>query len=66
MTQGRDSRGHFVKGNVPSNKGLDRDQREITFTCKFCGKPKPIEEMRITTRFFPHFAVCRGCLKVMD
>jgi hypothetical protein len=66
MTQGRDSRGHFIKGNVPSNKRLDGNKSGITFTCKFCGNPKPIEEMRIATRFFPYFPVCRDCLKLVD
>ena len=66
MTQGRDSRGHFVKGNVPAKKRLDRNQRKITFTCKFCGKPKPVELMRVTTRFFPPIPVCRDCLKLVE
>jgi len=66
MRESRDSRGRFVKGNVPRNKRLDSNQREITFTCKFCGKPKLIEEMRIITRFFPPFPVCRDCLKLVD
>ncbi len=56
----------YVQINVPSNKRLDRNQREITFTCKFCGKPKPIEEMRIITRFFPPLPACRDCFKLMD
>jgi hypothetical protein len=67
MTQGRDSRGRFIKDNVPWNKRLDgSNQSGITFTCKFCGKPKPIEEMRIAKRFFPYFPVCINCSKLVD
>ena len=67
MTQGRDSRGHFVKGNVPSNKMLDdRNEMEITFACKRCGKSKPLEEMRTTRRFFPPLTLCRDCWTLVD
>ena len=41
--EGRDSRGHFIKGSVPWNKGLD-SPRVITFTYNFCGKTKPVDE----------------------
>jgi len=41
VREGRDSRGHFVKGNVPWNKRLD-SPRVITFTCRYCYKPKPM------------------------
>ena len=30
MTECRDSKGHFVKGNVPWNKREDNTQREIS------------------------------------
>jgi hypothetical protein len=55
MIQDRDSKGRFIKGNVPWNKNLDGNQSGIMFTCKFCGKPKPVEEVRIITSFFPPF-----------
>jgi len=66
MTQGRDSRGRFARGNVPWNKRLDSTQREIIFTCKYCGEQKPIEEMRVATRFFPPLVVCRDCWKLLE
>jgi len=65
MTEGRDSRGHFIKGNVPWNKRLDIGRSEITFICKSCGKPKPIEEMRVATRFFPPLPACYDCWKLL-
>jgi len=51
MIEVRDSRGRFAKGNVPWNKRRDSARREIIFTCKFCGEQKPIEEMKVATRF---------------
>jgi hypothetical protein len=53
----KDIKGHFIKGNVLWNKRLD-SPRVVTFTCKFCGKLKPLEEMRVATRFFPPLPVC--------
>jgi ribosomal protein S14 len=38
---------------------------EITFRCSSCGKDKPLEEMRIITRFFPLIVVCRECEREM-
>jgi len=50
---------------VPWNKRL-ASPRVIIFTCKFCGKKKPIEEMRVATRFFPQLPVCQGCWKLLE
>ena len=83
MTERRDKRGRFIKGNVPWNKRLDSKEalmspearevldrmvgrrRGITFTCKFCGEQKPIEEMKVAMRFFPPLPVCRDCWKLL-
>ena len=61
--EGRDSRGRFVKGNVPRNKRQD-SPRVITFTCKFCGKTKSLDDMRVVTRFFPPLPACKDCWKI--
>ena len=75
MVSGRDSRGHFIKGNVPWNKGNKREIPRvipgvipgvITFTCKHCGKKKPLDEMRTAMRFFPPLIVCQGCWKLLE
>ena len=63
--EGRDSRGHFAKGNVPWNKRLN-SPRVITFTCKHCGKQKPFEELRVATRFFPPLPACQDCWKLLE
>jgi hypothetical protein len=65
MTQSRNSKGHFIKGNVPRNKRVGSNQREIIFTCQFCGKSKPIEELQIVDRFFPPLPACRDCWKLL-
>jgi hypothetical protein len=41
------------------------EAKEITFKCKFCGKSKPLDEMRVLTRFFPPIVACRDCEKKM-
>ena len=41
MIAGRDSKGHFIKGNVPWNKKVDISQREVT---AFVGHKKLIGE----------------------
>jgi len=71
MLEGRDSKGHFVKGNVPWNKGNKREIPRvipgvITFTCRYCEKQKPLDEMRTATRFFPPLIVCQGCWKLLE
>ena len=48
MIEARDSRGHFARGNEPWNKRLDSTQSRITFTCKYCGERKPIEESGVS------------------
>lgn len=35
--------------------------KEITFECKFCGMTKPLDKMRVLTRFFPPMVACRDC-----
>ena len=64
MIKGRDSRGHFAKGNAPWNKRLD-SPRVITFTCKYCGEAKPLDEIRVATRFFPYLVLCKDCWKLL-
>jgi hypothetical protein len=66
MRERRDSKGRFIKGNVPWNKREDSIQRGITFTCRFCGKPKPIEEVEVIRRFFPPLPCCRDCWKLLE
>ena len=62
MTEGRDSKGHFAKGNMPWNK----TPGEVLFICKFCGERKPIEELKAATRFFPPLTVCRDCWELLE
>ena len=42
-----------------------KETKEITFKCRFCGKPKPLDEMTVLTRFFPLIVACRDCEKKM-
>ena len=37
--------------------------REITFTCKYCEKSKPLVEMVVLTGFFPPLVSCKACEK---
>ncbi|MDP2873414.1 MAG: hypothetical protein Q8P31_12875 [Bacillota bacterium] len=54
--------GWFVPS--PEKKSPDAiGMKEITFKCKFCGKNKPVDELRILTRFFPRLVACRECEK---
>lgn len=46
---------------MPWNK-----RHRIIFTCKFCGEQKPIEEMKVATRFFPPLPVCKDCWKLLE
>jgi len=66
MTGRRDKSGRFIKGNVPWNKRVDSSQRGITFTCNFCSRPKPIEELEVVTRFFPPLPCCKDCWKLLE
>ena len=61
----------FPKPNIANRlyelshfKRLRSTPGEITFTCKLCGKPSSIEEMRVTMRFFPPLPV-HGVLEVI-
>ena len=36
-----------------------------TFRCQSCQRQKPLEDMRVVTRFFPMPVVCRDCEREM-
>jgi uncharacterized OB-fold protein len=44
----------------PSEKP-DKEAKEITFKCKYCGKVKPLGQIKITDRYFPPAAICSEC-----
>lgn len=48
-----------------ADKKKRQKPREITFRCQSCDKFRPLEEMRVVTRFFPILVVCRDCAKEM-
>jgi len=41
----------------------EKETREITFRCKYCGKDKPLDDMRRIDRFFQPLITCRECEK---
>jgi len=41
------------------------ETKEITFRCKYCGKNRPLDDMRILTRFFPPVVACPDCERKM-
>lgn len=43
-----------------------KEPEKITFRCQSCGQYKPLEDMRVITRFFPLLMVCRDCEKEMQ
>ncbi len=49
-----------------TNQPEVKEEREITFKCKFCGEVKPLREMVRIDRFFPPVTACAGCNKNMD
>jgi len=46
---------------IPEKEAVD-----ITFTCKFCGESKPLDEMILETRFFPILVSCRECDRTLQ
>ncbi|MDH5695696.1 MAG: hypothetical protein OEZ00_03700 [Dehalococcoidia bacterium] len=42
-----------------------KETNEITFKCRFCGRAKPLSEMRVLTRFSPPIVACQDCEKKM-
>ena len=48
-----------------SEKAKRQRSGEITFKCQSCQRQKPLEEMRVVTRFFPMPVICRDCEKEM-
>jgi len=46
-------------------KSKTKRTKEITFRCRFCGRSKRIDEMRVMTRYFPLLVACRDCEKEM-
>ena len=51
-----------IEGKSKTKEG---EPKEITFRCQSCNQYKPLEEMRVMTRFFPMLIVCQGCGKEM-
>jgi len=39
----------------------DKKSREITFKCKFCGKDKPLDDMKAVNGYFPPVIACSEC-----
>jgi|PlaIllAssembly_1097288.scaffolds.fasta_scaffold85717_3 uncharacterized Zn finger protein len=44
----------------------EKETSEITFTCKFCGESKSLDEMILETRFFPILVSCRECGRTLQ
>ena len=41
----------------------DKQQPEVTFRCQRCEELRPLEDMRVVTRFIPVLIVCKQCEK---
>ncbi len=41
------------------------EKKEITFTCRFCGRSMPVKEMMVIARFFPSLVACRECERLL-
>ena len=41
-------------------------EKEITFTCKFCGETKPFNDMVLQSRYFPMLTSCCACDKALQ
>ena len=48
-----------TKAQKPGKKGA----KETEFTCRFCGRKRPLTEMNIIYRFSPPLAACADCEK---
>ena len=46
-------------------KPTEKEPREITFRCKFCGEAIPLGKMTILNRFFPPLLACQDCERKM-
>ena len=44
-------------------KAAAKKTKESSFTCRFCGKTRPISELRVIARFSPSLVACRDCAK---
>ncbi|MFC1955169.1 hypothetical protein ACFLWZ_01295 [Chloroflexota bacterium] len=42
-------------------KSRTHKTKDTTFRCTFCDQIKPLDNMKIITRFFPPLVVCREC-----
>lgn len=50
----------------PAKVSPEKEVKEFTFTCKFCGETKPLSEMILQTRFFPVLTSCRACERTLQ
>jgi hypothetical protein len=41
----------------------EKHEKEVVFTCKFCGETKPIVELVVMRQFFPPISSCKSCAK---
>jgi hypothetical protein len=44
----------------------EKETGDVTFTCKFCGESKSLDEMILETRFFPILVSCRECERTLQ
>ena len=45
-------------------KSIDSSpDKEIVFTCKFCGETRPLRDLIVMRQFYPPIAACRDCAR---
>jgi hypothetical protein len=45
------------------DKPVKEKEKEIVFTCKFCGETKPFCELVVMRQFYPPISSCKTCAK---
>ncbi len=48
-----------------TEKQTEQNGKNRTFTCKYCGKVTPFEEIVVVTDYFPAIVVCSECAKIV-
>jgi len=46
---------------MTTTRPREKEQSDSTFKCRYCGKDKPLDDMKALTRFFPPVVACREC-----
>jgi hypothetical protein len=52
-----------MAGNTDKSGVESKPEKEITFTCRFCGASRPFADMVVIRHYYPQITACSACAR---